>query len=812
MSTARQEPFVKACALCRGEGLGYMALCGPHKVRDLKATAVTKDGVSVPCAVYGVESEWQRSVLAPGAIGVWVVVVPLLACDCRVRVEAAGKNPCEMVFPAVRSKFMSRLLAATRPEAAAILRGFEQRRGHGMAQVRIREAWPGVDDTTVWRVGATLPCKDDRSPLRLRVYNNAGSMVDASVVIMEDQIVPSSRDKSQFERLLSFSCAVDKDLQSFYVVVDSETNSVRGFDAMNAPRAVAMLDGTRSLADGSANDRVYEDWFEAHRVTSAELSRQRNAFKEANEPCPLFSLVMCVEASNAGGFASTVASVRAQSYDAWELVVACEAGMRRQLSDWLASCAKERIRLVSADKSVLAHEGVKAAAGSYVGLVQCGDTLEPDALWHFAQTVAENPTVDLLYCDEDKIADGRLSSPAFKTFPNYGKLYEYNYLGHLVVVSARALGAAAPSSASTGPAYDYDLALRVFEVAREVLQVPRVLYHSATNCVWDSTSHEGGRNALAAHLSRRGIASHVANGMFLGSYRVCYDLPEPGPKVSVVIPTRDHADLLATCVRSVLNRTVYQNYEIVLVENSSVENQTFELYDELKNQDERVRVVVWEPPETGAFNYSALVNYGVSQTMGEIIVLLNNDTEVIEPRWLQEMLGCLMRPEVGVVGAKLLFGDGLIQHVGMVANPEGGFCHVCQNLTSEALGPTYAAMMPGDYSMVTGACQMVRRTLFEELGGYDEELAVGYNDGDFCLRAQEAGYATTVCAHALLHHREFSTRGRESTDARLRKRHMLERARVMFKHADFFAGGDPALNPNLDGFSGYFTLPPDAER
>jgi GT2 family glycosyltransferase len=262
----------------------------------------------------------------------------------------------------------------------------------------------------------------------------------------------------------------------------------------------------------------------------------------------------------------------------------------------------------------------------------------------------------------------------------------------------------------------------------------------------------------------------------------------------------------------VLQRSTHQNLEVVLVENNSVEDQTFELYNTLQSQDARVRVVVWEPPEPGAFNYSALVNYGVSQATGEFIVLLNNDTEVIESRWLQEMLGCLMRPEVGGVGAKLLFGDGLIQHVGMVANPEGGFCHVCQNLTSEALGPTNAAMMPGDYSMVTGACQAMRRALFEELGGYDEELAVGFNDGDFCLRAQEAGYAITVCAHALLHHREFSTRGRESTDARLRKRHMLERARVVARHADFFAQGDPALNPNLDGFSGYFTLPPNGER
>ena len=810
MSARRHGPFAKVCALCRGEGLGYLAFCGSREVDDVRATALAKNGASIPCAIYDVTAEWQRDVLAPGENNVWVVVVPLLACDCRVRVEAKGEKPCKVTFPALRSKLMSRLLATTRPEAAAVLRGFERRRGHGGAMVRILEAWPGVDEATVWRVRATLPLRDEDSPVRLRVYDGVGSEVDAQVVVMEDQVVPSSRDASLRTRLTTFSCAVDQGLRSFFVVAKNEGDEVCGFDAINAPRARALLEGTRALADGSANDRVYERWFDSHRATTAELAYQREASSNAGEAPLLMSLVVCVEAANAEGLASTMASVCAQSYASWELVLVCEAGMERQLRDMLALREEERARVVAADsKDVMARAGMEAAAGSYVGLVACGDTLEPDALWHFSRAVADHPQADLLYCDEDRLFEGHVGGPSFKTFPNYGKLYECNYLGNLVMASSFALGAAASASVGSGIAYGYDLALRAFEVARDVLRVPRVLYHAEADRAWGPNDHEEGKRALAAHLERRGIAAHVADGALPGTYRVCYELSEPMPSVSVVIPTRDHADLLAACVRSVLQRTTYANLDVVLVENNSVERQTFELYDELQGEDERVKVVVWESPEPGAFNYSAIVNYGVAQASGEVIVLLNNDTEVIEPCWLQEMLGCLARPEVGVVGAKLLFEDGLIQHVGMVANPEGDFCHVCQNLTSTALGPTYAAAMPGDYSMVTGACQAMRRTLFEELGGYDEELAVGFNDGDFCLRAREAGYAVTVCAHALLHHREFSTRGRESTDTRLRKRHLLERARVISKHADFFAQGDPALNPNLDGFSGYFTLEPN---
>ena len=208
----------------------------------------------------------------------------------------------------------------------------------------------------------------------------------------------------------------------------------------------------------------------------------------------------------------------------------------------------------------------------------------------------------------------------------------------------------------------------------------------------------------------------------------------------------------------------------------------------------------------GEFNFSAIVNFGARQATGEFLVLLNNDTEVIEPAWIEELLGCLMRPEVGVVGAKLLYGDDLIQHVFLSANPNGDFMHPCQNLARDALGPGYAASMPGDCSMVTGACQMMRRSLFESLGGYDERLAVGFNDGDFCLRVADEGYVITVATHALLYHREFTSRGRESQNPQMRVRYIAEKAYVMGKHPEFFAEGDPVVNPNLDRFNPRLSL------
>ena len=220
-----------------------------------------------------------------------------------------------------------------------------------------------------------------------------------------------------------------------------------------------------------------------------------------------------------------------------------------------------------------------------------------------------------------------------------------------------------------------------------------------------------------------------------------------------------------------------------------------------------MRVLTWSPARTQApFNYSAVVNHGVNHSHGDYVCVLNNNTEVIEPSWLEEMMGQLMRPEVGLVGAKLLFSDDTIQHVGMVANPDANLCHVCRNLAADEFGAGFAAVMPGDYAMVTGACQMVERALFEDLGGYDEGFAVGYNDADFCLRVGEAGYAVAVAERAVLYHREFATRRREACDARLKPRLMAERSRMVERHPDFFCRLDPMLSPNVDPFSAYFEL------
>ena len=538
---------------------------------------------------------------------------------------------------------------------------------------------------------------------------------------------------------------------------------LRGFLCVPSFETDNQLALSRQRANGAAGDPAYAEWLSAHVATKQELSRQREAAAKGGMPQIEVRVVGSVDGQR------TKASLEAQTLTP-----------------------------------------VAEGQGNYVLFLTSGDELEPDALFVLASAILRNPGADLIFADEDVKGTVGYELPALKTPLNRGRLLSYDCVGAPLVLSAGLLEAV--GGLPEGAAWHYDLVLRASEKCACPVHVPRVLCHRP-DFAPSNDAHEEGRRALLAHLGRCGIVATVKGGAYRCTYRVNYQISRPMPSVSIVIPSKDHADLLRACVESILERTSWPNYDITIVENNSTEPETFALYDELCARETNVRVVMWteavaaeQGVEAGTFNYPALVNYGVSRTTGEIVVLLNNDTEVISRDWLQEMAGQLQRPEVGVVGAKLLLADGLIQHAGMVANPNGDFAHVNRCLPANASGYLHTADLPGDFSMVTGACQMVRRGLWDELGGYDTALAVGYNDGDFCLRAGEAGYAVAFTPYALLHHKEFASRGREAGNPEKEARLAAERERFLAAHPDFAANGDPALNPQLDGFSDWYQL------
>ena len=545
------------------------------------------------------------------------------------------------------------------------------------------------------------------------------------------------------------------------VFVVNEGEGLRGFLCVPSYETDSLLVTSRLRTNGAAGDPRYGEWFSAHAADKQELARQRR-----------------------------------------------EASRLPQLEAYVVGTVD--IQRTRASLEAQTHRPAASGTGSYVVILTSGDELVPDALFELATAIEANPGADLIFADEDVKGSGGLELPSLKTPLNKGRLLSYDCVGAPLVLSAELLDAV--GGLPEGAAWHYDLVLRASEKCVCPVHVPRVLCHRPDYAP-SNDAHEEGRRALLAHLGRCGIAATVKGGVQRCTYRVNYQLSRPLPQVSIVIPSKDHGDLLRTCVESILGRTTWPNYDITIVENNSVEAETFALYDELCERDGRVRVVMWtdalaeeQGVEPGTFNYPALVNYGVSRTSGELVVLLNNDTEVISPDWIQEMAGPLQRSEVGIVGAKLLLADGLIQHAGMVANPNGDFAHVNRCLPASAAGYLHTADLPGDFSMVTGACQMVRRSLWDELGGYDTGLAVGYNDGDFCLRAGEAGYAVAFTPYALLHHKEFASRGREAGNPEKEARLAAEKERFLAAHPDFAEHGDPALNPQLDGFSDWYQL------
>ncbi len=801
----RQRNALRTCAICRGEGVGYVAIASDLEGLKLGARASLKDGRSIPCELIRIDVARDRVVIDESALDVWVVVLPLLTCDCVIDVTSGRGDDLRVVFPALRSKMSSRLLTMTKPHVAECLRGIEQRLGVGQVRVQIEEAYAGDGDSVCWRVRAVFAHDDQTATPTLRVFNSNADEVTGQVTLMEDQLVASEYDPERVVRLLTFSCAVPRDLLQFFVVSEL-ANECGGFAGMNPSRAEGIVAYSEQRMLGYEGGDAYPRWFGAHRATTYDLELQR---AQSRDDMPEISVVIVATPADARGCDDTISSVLGQSVPPREIRV-FDVGNVLRGGAWLAQRENsEAVSVVAVDDLSDVGRMLRDDArvtGTYVCVVKSGDIIEPDALWRYSHAILQQPGVGLLYCDEDEIEESGAIRPIFKVGPNFGRLYTRNYVGNMLMASKAVLRATVPGNGAYLEDWAYDLVLRTFEMECEIVHLPYVLYHRRQSVANVNRAHEAGRTALAEHFVRRKIMATVEDGPLSCTYRVRYALPEAGPKVSIIIPTRDHADLLRVCVNSILERSTYPNFEILLVENNSEEDETFACYDELRAADERIRVVRWKPGVAGEFNYSAIVNFGARQATGKCFVLLNNDTEVIEPAWMEEMLGCLMRPEIGVVGAKLLYKDGLTQHVFMSANPNGDFMHPCQNLKRDALGPGYAAVMPGDCSMVTGACQMMRRSLFESLGGYDERLAVGFNDGDFCLRAADEGYVVTVAAYALLYHREFSSRGRESQDPQQRVRYIAEKAYAMAKHPEFFAEGDPVINPNLDRFNPCLSL------
>jgi O-antigen biosynthesis protein len=536
---------------------------------------------------------------------------------------------------------------------------------------------------------------------------------------------------------------------------------------------------------------------------------------------PRFSIIMPVYETPVKWLRRAIDSVREQLYPDWELCIADDASKDPRIRQILerAAARDPRIRFVIRDHnghiSAASNSALALATGDYIALLDHDDQLSPHALYMLAEEIAEHPTADVIYSDEDKIDEsGVRYDPYFKPDWNPDLLSSQMYIAHLAAYRANLVRGAGGFREGLEGSQDYDLCLRV--VARtsgeRIRHVPHVLYHWRS--IAGSTAAVTGNKSYAVDAGLRalrdfhGPTATVSEGMFPTTYRVRHPLPGPPALVSLIIPTRDGYRMLSQCISSVLEKTTYTPFEIIVVDNQSTDPRTLE-YLAVMERDGRIRVVRYDAP----FNYSAINNLAVREARGEVVVLLNNDVEVIEPEWLAELTSQALRPGTGAVGAKLLYPDGTIQHAGVIMGILGIAGHVFRQLPRTAPGYFGRAQLVQNLSGCTAACLAVRRSTYLEVGGLEEtHLRVAFNDVDFCLRLCAAGYRNVYTPYAELYHHESVSRGYEDTPE---KQERFAREAAFVKHRWGTAlHKDPAYNPNLSLMTLQMTLawPPRASK
>lgn len=548
---------------------------------------------------------------------------------------------------------------------------------------------------------------------------------------------------------------------------------------------------------------LWMDYYDDRSDTALALARESVGQLAGT---PLISVVVPVYNTDERWLRACIESVRGQVYPHWELCIADDASTRAHVRAVLGeyAAADERIKFVSREVnghiSAASNSALGIATGQYVALLDHDDELHPLALLECARALVANPQWRLLYTDEDKIDErGVRSDPYFKSDWNPDLLLSQNCVCHLSVYARDAVEAVGGFRLGCEGAQDWDLTLRIAETLApgEIGHVPKVLYHwrmiegsTALGPGEKNYAHEAGAKVIQEHLDRTGQPARV-EGLpgFSGYYRVFREL-SPEPLVSLLVPTRDHVDLVKQCVDSILDKTDYDNLEIIIIDNGSTDPATLAYFRSLAGHP-KVRVERYDQP----FNFSALNNFGARHARGEVLGLINNDIEVISPHWLREMAGHAMRPGVGAVGAMLYYPNDTIQHAGVVLGIGGVAGHSYVGYWKGYPGNKHRAGLAQNISAVTGACMLVRASVYAEVGGLDEALVVAFNDIDFCLRVREAGYRNVWTPFAELYHHESATRGYEDTPEKVRR--FKGEERFMQERWGRLLQEDPYYSPNF---------------
>ena len=566
-------------------------------------------------------------------------------------------------------------------------------------------------------------------------------------------------------------------------------------------------------------EEVYNVWRKKYIPNARKLKKQR-AEKLDYEPC--ISIIVPTYKTPEKFLKEMIDSVRNQSYENWELCIGDGSVTEDTVKNVVESYQKKdkRIKMLCLSENLgiagNTNAALSIATGDYIALLDHDDILAPDALYEVVKWMNEHykDETDVIYTDEDKVSFDLKDyfEPHFKSDYNLDLIRSNNYICHLFVAGKSIVDQVGGFRKEYDGSQDYDFILRCIEQSKHVEHVPKVLYHwrchpgsTAANQESKMYCYEAGKRAIEDHLKRMGEDDcQVVMTEHLGFYHVIYPIREQ-KKVSIIIPNKDQKEILERCIESIIQKTDYKNYEIIIVENNSTTNEIFEYYKTIE-QRENIRVVIWKDK----FNYSAINNFGVRYANGEYLLFLNNDIEVIRENWLSEMLANVQRKEVGIVGAKLLYPDNMVQHAGVIIGMGGIAGHPLSRHPADDCGYFARGIIQQNLNAVTAACMLTKKEVYEKVNGVEEKLAVAFNDIDLCLKVRKAGYLIVYDSEALLYHHESISRGKEDT---LEKRNRFE-GEVDYmakKWKDVLEKGDEYYNPNLSLLSGNFELKKESE-
>lgn len=800
----------------RGTGKVYQEIFA--EVPDgcsLRAESRVGRGAEVPCNVLSVNRRVHR----------YVVVVPalLLAQTVSVRVldgsgsvvESAERKISHSVA-ALTSKFNT----FKKTEGIEDIRNFDLRGCPEEAHVECTHFIPETDDTRtlIMTVEVLLDdACDPQAPLSISILSRMGEAIPSTrFTVLHDSADECADSKECSVRKIQCSCRIKGNTPAFIVWARFEDGSTPdGFVVLLPDMADALRGNTDAWLFGNSSiGGKYDEWFRSeHRTSRTEIEMQRNVHHTIE---PTFSIVVPLYKTPLDYFYEMADSVLDQSYPKFELLLVNATPEDAELCAAAEELAHQdsRVKVITLDGNhgitLNTNEGIKAASGDFLCFFDHDDVLEPDILFEYVKGINAYPDTDLLYCDEDKLIGSKFADCNMKPDFDWDLLYACNYVCHLLTVRKSIIDSfeGLPGKEFDG-SQDHNMTLRVAEHARNIYHARKVLYHwrvhagsTAAGAQEKPWTQESGKIAIQQHFDRLGIAATVTDDPKVGNY-YCVDwpMPEEKPLVSIIIPNKDCAEYLERCVSSIFEKSTYDRFEIVIVENNSTTEQIFELYRSLEAEHGNLRVITFEDP----FDFSAICNLGAAQSSGDVLLFLNNDTQVIAHDWLERMLVHINRDNIGCVGAKLLYPNDLIQHVGIVV-PKWGPAHINELLPRDTLGYFGYLRFPKEASAITGACLMVSRANFELVGGFDTEFPIAYNDVDFCLRLRQKGLRVIVEPRAELYHYESVSRGADFDGGEKQVRLQGDLARLMSRYPKLFVEGDPFYNPNLELGSTHYQL------